>query len=511
VETDCDRRVLATAPDVRRYGTLLLEVAERTRRHALPMAAFAESRSSLERRIRMMTNRQARNRVGWALAVGLSVAAAPAALLALPAPAPVGVEGVRGAVTDWVRAQQPEQVHRVTVSAAQLHDRLLLLMPPDPNAHRDTVPAGQSHAYQVRELDVKPRLLNPPEIQALLTHLYPPELQVARVGGTAVVQFVVAVDGTVDPSTIKTISSTDPRFAEASAAAVRAFRFQPGLLNGKKVRALIQMPVTWQPDAGTSTPAVDPADFSGMGVARGVDAGAPPRDSAKFEYEVARLDTKPELLNTQEIADLMNRFYPRGLREAGIGGPAVVEFVIQADGSVDPTTLRLIGNPNRQLGTASILVAERFRFRPGMRNGKPVRVLIQMPITWQPEASGAGTKGFQELIPPKESPPAVPDVDTGAPAVNPADFRVVGEGDTHARITGFILDRDDHPVVGANVNIPALQRGAVTQSDGRFTIVVPPGTHRLQVSAPGWPKSVSMEVRALAGRTAVVGFSEPAP
>jgi TonB family protein len=477
------------------------------------MAAFAESSSSLERRIRMMTNRQARNRAGWVLAVALSVAAAPAALLALPAPAPVGVEGVRGAVTGWVRAQQPEQVHRVTVPAEQVHDRLLLLMPPDPDAHRDTVPAGQSHAYQARELDVKPRLLNPPEIKALLTHLYPPELQAARVGGTAVVQFVVAVDGTVDPSTIKTISSTDPRFGEASAAAVRAFRFQPGLLNGKKVRALIQMPVTWQPDSGTSAPAVDPADFSGMGVARGVDAGAQPRDSTKFMYEVARLDTKPELLNTREIADLMNRFYPRGLREAGIGGPVVVEFVIQADGSVDPTTLRLIGNPNPQLGTASILVAERFQFRPGMRNGKPVRVLIQMPMTWQPPAGGAeaNPKGFQELIPPKEPPPAIPDVDTGAPAVNPADFRVVGEGDTHARITGFILDRNDHPVVGASVSIPALHRGAITQPDGRFAILVPPGTHRLEVSAPGWPKAVSMEVRALAGRTAVVGLSEPAP
>jgi protein TonB len=426
-----------------------------------------------------------------------------------------------------VRAQQPEQVHRVSVPAEQVHDRLLLLMPPDPDAHRDTVPAGQSHAYQARELDVKPRLLNPPEIQALLTHLYPPELQAARVGGRAVVQFVVAVDGTVDPSTIKTISSTDARFAEASAAAVRAFRFQPGLLNGKKVRALIQMPVTWQPDSGTSTPAVDPADFSGIGVARGVDAGAQPPDSTRFMYEVARLDTKPELLNTQEIAGLMNRFYPTALNDAGVGGRVVVQFVVQPDGSVDPTTLRVISTPDPQLGTASVLTVERFRFRPGVFNGKPVRALIRMPLTWQPQPRGAGaTKGFQELIPPKEPPPTAvrqgsavdtipdfsglpPDVDTDAPrAADTKTIRGIAVRND-SRVTGRVFDRDGHPAAGASVSIPALHRGATTKSDGSFLIMVPAGTHVLDVSAPGWAVHLTRSVSVGAGQMETVEIRAP--
>jgi protein TonB len=393
-----------------------------------------------------------------------------------------------------------------------------MLMPPDPNAHRDTVPAGQSHAYPVRELDVKPRLLNPPEIQALLTHLYPPELQAARVGGTAVVQFVVAVDGTVDPSTIRTISSTDPRLAEASAAAVRAFRFQPGVLDGKKVRALIQMPVTWQPDAGASSPAVDPADFSGMGVARGVDAGAQLRDSTKFMYEVARLDTKPELLNTQEIAGLMNRFYPRALNDAGVGGTVVVQFVVQPDGSVDPTTLRVISTPDPQLGTASVLTVERFRFRPGAFKGKPVRALIRMPVTWQPRSGGAGPKGFLELIPPKDPPPSP--ARQGSAEDTIPDFRGIGgpantvriQGEVlrnDARIVGRVLDRDGHPAAGVVATIPALPRGALTGDDGRFAIMVPAGTHVLNVSAPGWAAQLTRSVSVAAGQTETVEIRAP--
>jgi TonB family protein len=503
--------VLAAEPDVRRYGRLLLEVAERTRRHALPMAAFAESRSFLERRIRMMTNRQARNRAGWALAVAVSLVAAPVALLALPAPAPVGVDGVRGAVAGWARAQRPAQ-------AAPLP------------APRDTISVGAPYAYRAEELDRRPRLVNPGEIQSLLSRLYPPELQAAKVGGSAVVQFVVAADGTVDSSTVTTIRGTDPRFGEASVAAARRFRFQPGVLRGKNVRVLIQMPVTWQPDDGapasggqgvgirSDTVPRSPADFSGIGRADNA-----PRDSTRFQYEVAVLDTKPDLLNKQEVAGLMNRFYPRALREAGIGGPVVVQFVIQPDGAVDPTTLKVISATDPQLGTASILVAERFRFRPGMMNGTPRRVLIQMPITWQPPEKGVAPKGFQELIPPKEPPPARPDVDISAPVaagsdtVPVRDFSGIGVAtpapvtpENRASIIGRVLDREGRPIAGASVAAPAVHRGAITRSDGRFAILLPAGTHHLEVSGPGWPRKVTLEVAIRAGETGVTEFREPA-
>jgi beta-lactamase regulating signal transducer with metallopeptidase domain len=57
LEADCDRRVLATTGDARRYGRLLVSVYERTMPTLIPHIAFVERPSDLERRIRRMTRR----------------------------------------------------------------------------------------------------------------------------------------------------------------------------------------------------------------------------------------------------------------------------------------------------------------------------------------------------------------------------------------------------------------------------------------------------------------------
>lgn len=67
LEVDCDARVLARGRlGTRRYGALLLQVHEQERRCAsanrIPVTAFVDSTSHLERRIRRMTGRQPRAR-----------------------------------------------------------------------------------------------------------------------------------------------------------------------------------------------------------------------------------------------------------------------------------------------------------------------------------------------------------------------------------------------------------------------------------------------------------------
>jgi TonB family protein len=104
-----------------------------------------------------------------------------------------------------------------------------------------------------------------------------------------------------------------------------------------------------------------------------------------FAYEVAVLERKPELTNEAQVAGLMQRLYPRMLQDAGIGGTVMMQFVIQADGKVDPASVKVIDSTHEQFGEASVKAVEKFRFRPGQYKGQNVRVLIQMPITWQPE------------------------------------------------------------------------------------------------------------------------------
>jgi protein TonB len=146
------------------------------------------------------------------------------------------------------------------------------------------------------------------------------------------------------------------------------------------------------PDVDLSAPAVDPKDFTGIGAAggtaNGVEGGTPtaePVDSSNFAYEVAVLERKPELKNKSQVASMLSRYYPRMLQDAGIGGQTVMQFVIEKDGTVDPTTVKVVSTSHEQFADASSKVVEKFRFSPGRYKGQPVRVLIQMPITWQPQ------------------------------------------------------------------------------------------------------------------------------
>jgi protein TonB len=144
-----------------------------------------------------------------------------------------------------------------------------------------------------------------------------------------------------------------------------------------------------------SAPAVNIADFSGIGVAGGI---APPEGyvppptppdpgtgDAGYAYEVAVLDSPPALQNVAAVQAAMQREYPRILLDAGISGRIVAEFVVEADGSVDMGSLKVRESSNERFVEASRKVIERFRFTPGRYKGQPVRVLISMPIAWQAE------------------------------------------------------------------------------------------------------------------------------
>ena len=80
----------------------------------------------------------------------------------------------------------------------------------------------------------------------------------------------------------------------------------------------------------------------------------------------------------------MQRLYPRMLQDAGIGGRVVLEFVIEADGTVDKNSVKVVESSHEQFGDVSTQVVERFRFRPGIYQNREVRVLVRMPVTWQP-------------------------------------------------------------------------------------------------------------------------------
>lgn len=105
-------------------------------------------------------------------------------------------------------------------------------------------------------------------------------------------------------------------------------------------------------------------------------------ESLAVTYDVGELDRLPEVRNVGEIVATMNRLYPESLRDTE--GMAVVQFVVTAEGTVDPASLRVVSATHEAFGQASVKVAETLTFNPGRYRGEAVRARLELPMTWKP-------------------------------------------------------------------------------------------------------------------------------
>jgi len=143
--------------------------------------------------------------------------------------------------------------------------------------------------------------------------------------------------------------------------------------------------------------AVREEDFGGRGQAGGVAGGTPPEQTgaggegtdegvpAGGTYTANMVDRAVELSNRSEVARQMQNLYPTHLRNAGVGGRVVVQFVVSAEGRVESGSIRVISAPHPDLAEQTRRALSSFRFRPARKGDRNVRQLVQMPIQWQPE------------------------------------------------------------------------------------------------------------------------------
>lgn len=90
----------------------------------------------------------------------------------------------------------------------------------------------------------------------------------------------------------------------------------------------------------------------------------------------------PSLRNEAEVQQALKRHYPALLRDAGIGGTVMVLFWIDENGRVVKYQVaQSSGYPS--LDEAATKVADIMRFNPARNRDQPVRVVVQMPITFR--------------------------------------------------------------------------------------------------------------------------------
>ncbi len=129
----------------------------------------------------------------------------------------------------------------------------------------------------------------------------------------------------------------------------------------------------------TNIPAIDlqekfdPRDYSGTGVEGGVAEGLVPTGQIFAE---AVVEEKPDLLSGPPVT------YPPLLRQAGIEGHVLVEFVIDTLGRAERNSIRIVRSSNPGFDQPVRENVSRALFRPARVHGRAVRVLVQMPFNF---------------------------------------------------------------------------------------------------------------------------------
>lgn len=215
IEIDCDARVLAKHPGrAHAYGSLLLEMGRSASAGPLPIAAFSEPASSLEKRIRAMTEptKGGCRHLVPAFAIATLVLTSAAAL---PLPPPPLLE--KGASRSRPHLVNPAD----------------LLVPVREAMAEATAVPGDLDAVQAPSGDTLPARFRSAQLRELMDREYPPALREEGIEGYATVRFTVGPDG--QAREIEPVIADRPAFGEAAERMVSQLEFTPAVVGGEPV------------------------------------------------------------------------------------------------------------------------------------------------------------------------------------------------------------------------------------------------------------------------------------
>ena len=127
---------------------------------------------------------------------------------------------------------------------------------------------------------------------------------------------------------------------------------------------------------------VRPSDFSGRGVERGPVEAATDRSDLTVAPSFTPYEVEPELRNRDEVQRALQQAYPSLLRNTGIGGRAILWFLISEEGSVITTQL-FESSGSDALDEAAMQVASLMQFSPTLDRDQAVEAWVQLPITFE--------------------------------------------------------------------------------------------------------------------------------
>ncbi|CAN5127705.1 hypothetical protein BH23GEM2_BH23GEM2_04610 [soil metagenome] len=152
------------------------------------------------------------------------------------------------------------------------------------------------------------------------------------------------------------------------------------------LQAPVNVPVSI-PKVDLSARITNEADFSGKGVAGGTAEGVTGGTQGGTGTGSAIDLSQPFREHQVEVAvsalGNVTPNYPSSLRETGVEGQVVVEFVVNENGRVDMSSVKVIES-SHALFTSSVRTAlQKMRFSPAKVGGTSVKQYVQQPFTFR--------------------------------------------------------------------------------------------------------------------------------
>ena len=197
---------------------------------------------------------------------------------------------------------------------------------------------------------------------------YTPDAMRARIQGVVTLECIVRTDGTVGDATVK--NGLNPELDQEAIKAVGQWRFKPGRKDGRAVPVRVRLEMTFTLRDKPATPLFPIRPPAGAGAvtpnAQKTAAGPVYKPGEGVLTPVVVREVKPQ--------------YTARANDAKIQGVVELACVVETDGSVGDVT---VTKPlDEDLDQEAVKAARQWRFEPGKKDGKAVRVQITLEMTF---------------------------------------------------------------------------------------------------------------------------------
>ena len=117
-----------------------------------------------------------------------------------------------------------------------------------------------------------------------------------------------------------------------------------------------------------------------------LSGGQPANLLARFPFKLEKTVKKAEIFEISALnvppkpIKKVDPVYPPELKRQGVESEVLLVFVVLEDGSVDDVRVRRMGSP--AFAQAAAEAVKQWRFEPGMKDGRPVRTRVRLPMSF---------------------------------------------------------------------------------------------------------------------------------